>query len=292
LTDPAQVQPVASAVATRGGRDIAYRLYGSGRSRLVLIAGTGMSGHFWDAFQVPAFSTAKTCLVVDNAGTGGTSPFRPGAWSTVEMARDVFAAMDDAGWDDAHVMGHSLGSVITQEMAHQAPGRVLSLSLHSTWASTARSGYLTAWFAARRATAVQGNKELWAAYGMLLVAPEYLDDPGLGRGPVAEAIARVGDMAKDSMLGQYDADLSHDATSYLASIDAPTLVTVGIRDLITMPELGEDVASRIAGARFETIANAGHMACLENADEFNKLQLDFLRDVEARAGDTHISQDK
>ncbi|KAF1778258.1 Alpha/Beta hydrolase fold [Phytophthora cactorum] len=48
------------------------------------------------------------------------------------MAEDMLALLDHIGWEQAHVVGYSMGGMISLELAHMAPGRVKSLSLLCT----------------------------------------------------------------------------------------------------------------------------------------------------------------
>ena len=59
-------------------------------------------------------------------------------------------------------------------------------------------------------------------------------------------------------------------------IKVPTLVVVGEHDALTSVEMKRDLASRIPGARFEIMAGCGHMANMEQPDEFNRLVGGFL----------------
>jgi pimeloyl-ACP methyl ester carboxylesterase len=62
----------------------------------------------------------------------------------------------------------------------------------------------------------------------------------------------------------------------------PTLVVVGEHDLLTPPSESEAMVARLPNARLEQIAQAGHMANLENPDGFNEVLLAFVRAVSAR----------
>jgi pimeloyl-ACP methyl ester carboxylesterase len=280
----------ANLCATRGvqermprvdvrGRRISYELCGARSRRLVLIAGTGLSGAFWKVEQIRALTGVATCLLVDNAGTGGTDLLPDGYWLPAAMADDVLAMMDSAGWETAHIAGHSLGSAIAQEIARRAPERVSSLSLHSTWRCTKESVYLTSWLSARRATAIAGDAELWRLYSFFLVSPVQLERHGLGGG----ALGRLGDVREEldprAQIGHYDAGLTHDGGD-LATLRIRTLVTVGEHDLVTLPRLGRVVAESMPDARLHVFADAGHLACVEVADEFNAVQSAFLTEQE------------
>jgi pimeloyl-ACP methyl ester carboxylesterase len=59
-------------------------------------------------------------------------------------------------------------------------------------------------------------------------------------------------------------------------IAAPTLLVWGEGDRIVPPVYADEFAQRIAGARVELIANAGHLAHLEQSEGVAKAVLDFV----------------
>ena len=66
-----------------------------------------------------------------------------------------------------------------------------------------------------------------------------------------------------------------DGEPVLAMIRTPTLVVVGADDGVTPPSCSETLAKGIAGARLETLAQAGHQAPLEQAVAFNEFVCAF-----------------
>lgn len=54
-----------------------------------------------------------------------------------ELARDVLAFMDEQRIAKAHVVGHSMGGLVAQELALAAPDRIESLMLLDSWVSGA-----------------------------------------------------------------------------------------------------------------------------------------------------------
>lgn len=69
------------------------------------------------------------------------------------------------------------------------------------------------------------------------------------------------------------------AITRLAEIRVPTLIVTGNLDLPEKLELSERLAASIPGARWEIIAGAAHMVNMEQPQEFNRIVLDFLREV-------------
>ena len=64
--------------------------------------------------------------------------------------------------------------------------------------------------------------------------------------------------------------------SRLHRIDAPTLVLAGLSDKITKPKYAKAFAGEIPGAKFETIADAGHLPMIEQPEACAKAALSFL----------------
>ena len=84
--------------------------------------------------------------------------------------------------------------------------------------------------------------------------------------------------APAGVLGHIHADKTHDALERLDAIGCPVLVTAGERDVQVPPRYGSEVAARIPGADYHlfTGPHASHLACVEMADEFNRVTLDWL----------------
>ena len=267
----------AATYARRGDRAISYELAGNGPTRLVLVAGTGLPGAYWTLAQTPAFAEWATCLLVDNAGTGRSDPLHDGEWTPASMALDIVAVLDDVGWADAHIAGHSLGSAIALALGADHPERVSSLSLHSTWAATSAAPHIRAWLQARQATAAANNPDIWMRYAFFLVSPQHFARHGFATGALGDVAELIRRMGTGSHIGQYDAGLAHDAAEQLGSLDMPTLVTVGGSDFVTLPEYGRSVAAAIAGAEFVEFPEAGHMASIEQSASFNEIQRRFVQ---------------
>ena len=71
-------------------------------------------------------------MVFDNRGMGFSDPVA-GRWTTTKMARDALALLDYHQWKEkVHIVGLSMGGMITQETVRQDPQRFASMSLLST----------------------------------------------------------------------------------------------------------------------------------------------------------------
>lgn len=76
-------------------------------------------------------------------------------------------------------------------------------------------------------------------------------------------------------LGDLEAARAFDGRSLLGRVRVPTLVVAGADDRVTEPGRTAALAEGITGARFETLAAAGHLPPQEQPDAFASLLLDF-----------------
>ncbi|MES2138852.1 MAG: alpha/beta fold hydrolase [Bacteroidota bacterium] len=68
----------------------------------------------------------------------------------------------------------------------------------------------------------------------------------------------------------------HEKCFSLNEISIPALILCGKEDIVTPPVQSEFLHTHIKNSKFYSLDNAGHMANLEQADEFNKLVNDFI----------------
>ena len=87
-------------------------------------------GGQWAA-QVDAFSRYFTVAAVDLPGFGLKSGL-PASERTGDYADSVLAELSSLGIKRFHLLGHSMGGMIVQEMAARAPERIESLVLYRT----------------------------------------------------------------------------------------------------------------------------------------------------------------
>ncbi|KAK5154037.1 hypothetical protein LTR04_006119, partial [Oleoguttula sp. CCFEE 6159] len=123
---------------SRGGPfSIAYEVHGNGPIHLVWIMGLGGLKTAWQR-QTKDFGHTQgdkyTSVIFDNRGIGESDkPLM--RYSTSEMAKDTVELLDHLGWTcsrQLHVIGISMGGMISQELALLIPSRIASLSLIST----------------------------------------------------------------------------------------------------------------------------------------------------------------
>jgi 3-oxoadipate enol-lactonase len=117
----------------RGTGDVALHWEEHGQpdgEPVVLVMGLAGSARPWWRL-LPALEDRYRVVALDNRGTGRSTPVA-GALTMDDLARDVLTVMDDAGLDDAHVVGASMGGMVAQHLGLDHRDRVRSLALGCT----------------------------------------------------------------------------------------------------------------------------------------------------------------
>lgn len=260
-----------------GGCRLSYKLRGNGPP-VVLIQGTGLHGEGWLP-QVEGLAGDYQCLTFDNRGMGRSVP--TGNAITVEqMARDTLAVMDAAGWDSAHLVGHSLGGLIALEIALTARSRVKSLALLCTFSRGRDATRMTpamAWLGLRTYLGTRAMRR--RAFLEMVMPPGFQKD----HDPVAlaERLAPLfgHDLADHPpiVMKQLAAMRRYDATPRLAELKGiPTLVVAAEHDFIARREYGKALAKGISGSNHIEIAGASHGVTIVSAEMINGMLKEHL----------------
>ena len=256
-------------IVRAGDADIHYEVQGEG-DPLLMIMGFLSDSQMW-ILQTPVFSQRYRVITFDNRGVGQSS-IPPGPYTMEQMAADAIAVLDDAGVDQAHVLGISMGSAIAQHVALKAPERVRSLVLAATWSRP------NAWLdrlSATGETLANISPEAFIRSTLLwLFTPKFvLHQPELMA--TIEGMMQAMHPPVEAFVNQVAAVRDHDTFERLGSVTVPTLVLGARRDVMVPPELAEETAAAIPGAQF-MLLDGGHAFSAENVQGFNAAILEFL----------------
>ena len=244
---------------------------GSGRP-LLLITGLGASLELAEAFEQELAARGRQVISFDAPGIGGSTPYRsprrmPG------LVRTVVGLLDALGLDEVDVFGVSLGGVVAQQLAHQAPHRVRGLVLAATapgvggmpGAPSALLGLATP----RRYRDVEHYLQIAGRIygGMARTDPHQLLHTVLGRVRPPSVIGYV---------GQLYAIAGWTSMPWLHTLRQPTLVLAGDDDPIIPLVNGRILAWRIPGAKLHVVRGGGHLFILERPAEMAGLVTSFL----------------
>ena len=177
--------------------------------------------------------------------------------SVAAMAARAIALMDDA--PSFAVAGLSMGGYVAFEAFRKAAPRISHLALFDTSArpdtpeqTQRRRGLISL---------AQTGRFRGVTPRLLpqLIHPSRLGTPLAGE--VLEMAARIG---QEAFLRQQQAIMSRpDSRPLLRSIAVPTLVAVGEADILTPPELAEEMAAGIRGAKLVRFPGSGHLPTME-----------------------------
>jgi pimeloyl-ACP methyl ester carboxylesterase len=242
---------------------------------VVLVMGLGGDHLAW-GFQIPVLAASYRVIAFDNRGAGQTD--QPDAPYTIRgMARDTVGLLDGLGIERAHVVGVSMGGMIAQEMALNHPERVRSLQIHCSLARP--DAYMRALVEAWRVVRTELSREasLRALALWFFAADTWAARPDFVEMTIQMSLTNPYPQSLTGFLRQTDAILGHDTLDRLETIRCPTLVSVGVEDILVPPRFAREIAARIRGAELVTIPDAGHLYFMEAADAFNAICLDALR---------------
>jgi pimeloyl-ACP methyl ester carboxylesterase len=183
--------------------------------------------------------------------------------SIADMADWTAALITAAGATKAHLIGHSMGSLISLETAARHPDKVSALSLIGTAATMTVGPDL---LKAAEANSQDANDmvSIWglgfnAELGGSLA-------PGLWMHGGAQAVLKhcePGVLFKDlSACNAYT-----NALTAAASVKVPATLILGERDMMTPAKAGKALAAVIPHAKTVVVPGAGHMIMAERPDE-------------------------
>lgn len=251
--------------------DLNFHEWGAGEPVLA-VHGFLLGGGFWRRF-------AESCLdrfrivapdLPGFAGSGQVTPCR----SIEELAAAVLDFADGRGLETFHLIGHSMGGCIVQQMALDAGDRIRKLVVYSSSAGVVRSTRDAASARSpeeRRAVlekeGVDGLRRWMAPYWFAAGdASPYLEEAiACGRGGSLEA-ARLG----PGYMRSWDV---HDR---LGEITPPTLVIGGDSDHTFTVEAMAAVARSVRDGSLCVLPNAAHCAHMECGAAFDDVVRGFL----------------
>jgi pimeloyl-ACP methyl ester carboxylesterase len=259
--------------ARAGELELAYEVEGAGEPVLLLM-GLGGDRDGW-ALVRPALARRHRLVLLDNRDAGESDEARA-PYGLGEMAADALAVMDRLGIERFHVVGASMGGAIAQHLALQAPARVASLVLASTWGRTdpMLAAILTGW---------RLLVERLAPEAFLAAISPWAFTYRFFREPAAEVLALQARLRERGPIRsvaayqrQLDACVAHDTLMLLPMLTTPSLALVGEDDILTPPRHARAVAAALGRAEVMLVPASGHACFLETAKPFTERVLRFL----------------
>lgn len=254
---------------TANGLSMTYRFDGPEGGPLVMLSNSLMSTHrMWEP-QMSALIDRYRVLRYDTRGHGDTQT-TPGPYSIALLAEDAAALIETLGVGPAHFAGLSMGGMIGQKLAASRPELVASLALCDTASEMPPPEMWNDRISLAEREGVEG----------LLGATikRWFTAPFIERSPAA--IGFVEGMIRETEAPGYIAcasavrDMSQ--TAILPQIKAPTIVIVGEADPACTVAQSRVLHEHIAGSELVVLADAAHLANIEQPRAFNTALRGFL----------------
>ncbi|OYV33260.1 MAG: 3-oxoadipate enol-lactonase, partial [Rhodospirillales bacterium 20-64-7] len=220
---------------------------------------------------VPALSADYRVVLYDQRGHG-MSENAPGPYRIEMLADDALALADHLKLEKFTFVGLSIGGLIAQAVALQAPERLSALVICD---SAARIGNAEGWNARIEAVRANGLASIADAVMQRWFTPTFR---AANRLELAGWMQMLLSTPSDGYAAACAALRDADYTEALGRITAPTLVVCGADDQSTPPGLVQETAHRIPGARFEIIENCGHLPPAEQPQALTALLVRHLKE--------------
>lgn len=250
-----------------------YEIHGQGEP-LLLIAGLASDSQSWQTI-LAELARHFQVIIFDNRGVGRTN-YPQNSFTIDTLAEDAVALLDELGIERTHILGHSIGGYIAQEIAINHVSKADKLILASTAAFTSeRNKFL---FANLHQALQDGIPyELFLReFFCWLFSPEYFRHEKEVEAAVQYALEYPYPQPLDGFRRQVEAINDYSSLDRLDKIQAETLVVVGRKDLIISPKDTQVLLDKIPHVTSVYLENAAHSIHMEDHRGFTKCILDFL----------------
>ena len=233
---------------------------------VVLIHGYGINRKMWNP-QLDALKDYRV-INVDVRGHGLSRPCRH--FTVKNAAADIHAILDAENCQNALLVGLSMGGYITQEYAAnygKAKGYMITGSTpifvpYKTWEKIG----------------LKYSAPLFNLYPWETLKKQMARASALSEGVRARLHDMFGEMTKKEFVASWNG-IATCLNEREHVFDAPLLVCCGEFDKTgTIKQHLPDWPKYYPGCRVEMIANAAHVANMDNPADFNKLMLEFIEE--------------
>ncbi len=246
--------------------DMYYEIHGDGPP-LVLIEGFGLNHLSWQAYIEP-LATRFQVIVFDNRGVGKTAAPH-GPYTIEQMADDTAALLNHLKLPKAHILGLSMGTLITQQLCLSHPELVEKVVLLAPFSHLPenskhllKSGatnienidYLIPWLLSNQAFATPGACE------------QFID--AIEKDPFPQT--------PEGRAGQANALCSCDLRNDIHKIEKEVLLLVGEKDVLTPKYCADYIQKEIAGAKMHIFKDQAHAFQVEIPGLVIEKTLEFL----------------
>lgn len=213
------------------------------------------------------------------------APRDASAYSMDQVVDDMGRIADAVSPDEALVLaGLSFGGLASLHFTVKHPERVRALVLAGSGPGFKNPKAAAAWKQQSERTAAHLEERGLEAFVSGRAASTCVGRrPELPAAQAAAEAIRAQDPHGLAEFGRHVAGLAPSVIDELAHISQPALVVVGEEDEAYL-QAAEVMAAKLPAARHRLLPRAGHILNIEEAEAFNALLIDFLREIGVIAG--------
>ena len=222
--------------------------------------------------QLEGLSDELTLVACDLPGAG-TSSDPPEDLGMAGYADCLASFIEALGLDAPHLVGVSFGGALLIELHRRHPGIAATLTLVSAYAG---------WRGSLGPEA--SGQRLEQAIALSALPPTELVDTLLPTMFAGTPDPAAVDAFRASLLATHPEGFramaraaDEDLRDALPSIDVPTLLIYGDRDVRAPLHVAEAMHAAIAGSKLVVLRGAGHVCNIDAPEDFNEALRDFLR---------------
>jgi len=294
LQEPSEKNTFHGFVRSFDDTRIFYSIEGEGRP-LIFCYGLVCSSLHW-TYQIDHFRRTHKAIWSDYRGhQNSDTPRDPGTLTIENIARDLDLLLDELKVKDAVLLGHSMGVNIVLELYRRRPERVAGMVLANGTAKRPLETlfHVNAFSAGFRALSEAYKlspslvQNLWKLQKLNPLTRTLVSLGGFNphltpREDIELYIEQVAAMDPGILIQLIRSYESYDATAWLHTIQAPTLILAGQEDHMIPLEQQSLMKQLIPNSSLEVIRHGSHCPQMDLPELVNHKIENFLRELDYR----------
>jgi len=251
-------------------QNMAVEVHGNG-DPVILVHGLGGTSNVFGP-QVGVLSRYFQCIRPDLPGSGRTPA--TGELSIPGLADAILELMDSRNIDRAHLVGHSLGTIVCQHVAAKRPDRVRSLALIGPLFAPPEPAR-----PALRDRAAKARAEGMVGIADAIVQGGTSADTKANRPEVAALVREILMRQDPEGYAKTCEALAAAEGADVGRFNCPTLLVTGDEDGTAPPTAVRALHQRIPGSTLRILDRCGHWTTFERPAQVNEALVNFLFSV-------------